>query len=1014
MKNQQNKSKISAITVTLVLIFAMTFSLIAIPAVIAQVDIQMNLPGDDIAPYNVELHESIDIDLNGAHPGGTIELWVKYPGRADFTFIKGYSVPAGGDLDVYDFDFNETGDYELKWMLGAASSNISPAKAWPIGGVPATEMTYTSFVYAAVAQEVVGLGQSNLLVMWTADMPHDIGEIAGTVPGGRAAWYDVGFYVTDPQGNTQTLTIAKTDPVGGGYVVYTPDQVGTYTVKAWFPETWKNGSRVHEFYTAAESPEVTFTVQQDPVPNWIESPLPTGYWTRPINQASRLWGVLGGNWLGIGGYRGSEFVRPVGTYGGTTDRFIYGKATESAHILWSKPYYLGGLMDDRFGNKGYQTGHYQGMSWEAIVLNGKIFYTPRVDAHHTDGFVVVDLYTGETLSIEDGTMPAFAQIYDYESPNQHGGYAYLYRTSGVTLPESNSNPDGPNGAIWQMLDGYTLHSICYIANVSSSGTPVISKDGSILRYNIRNIGGTPYLQIWNTSAIVGMTAAQGQETAAWQWRPSGGGFGGGPPFRDDYYVHDGNTGYSLNVSIPGIVSTSIQAVREGEYFIVGSNTVMAAYSLEEGLEGTKLWETAITPPTDMPGSSWARTGVYPESDIILYEDRKYLQRCGVSLETGQLVWTGDPEPQMNYYSMYDNYYQGLLLSPSWSGKIIAYNAATGERVWEYDAHNIGLESPYGNYPINIFGIADGKIYTLTGEHSISQPMYRGPNIRCINATTGEEIWKILGFSANGGASLGGQYAQLGDGKVLAFNYFDNEIYCFGEGNSATTVSAPQTAVSLGSSVMITGTVTDQTDTGRRNTNDMFDFTLKGTPAISDEDMGAWMEYMFMQQIYPCDAKGVPVHLTAIDPNGNFQDIGEVTSDISGNFGKSWVPPVPGEYHVTATFDGSASYGSSSGTCYFVVDEAPSPGTSIEPEPSTPAPTTPAPTTPEPTTPEPTTPEPTTPEPTTPEPTTPEPTTPEPTEPAEAPFITTEIAIVAVVAVACVIGVVSFWALRKRK
>ena len=43
-----------------------------------------------------------------------------------------------------------------------------------------------------------------------------------------------------------------------------------------------------------------------------------------------------------------------------------------------------------------------------------------------------------------------------------------------------------------------------------------------------------------------------------------------------------------------------------------------------------------------------------------------------------------------------------------------------------------------------------------------------------------------------------------------------------------------------------------------------------------------------------------------------------------------------------------------------------------------------------------------------------PTEPEPAEATEAQFITTEIAILAAVAVACAIGVVSFWALRKRK
>ena len=89
-------------------------------------------------------------------------------------------------------------------------------------------------------------------------------------------------------------------------------------------------------------------------------------------------------------------------------------------------------------------------------------------------------------------------------------------------------------------------------------------------------------------------------------------------------------------------------------------------------------------------------------------------------------------------------------------------------------------------------------------------MWRGPNIRCINATDGEEIWNLLGFGANGGAHLTGQYMQIGDGKVVGLNYFDNKIYCIGKGRSATTVSAPQIVPAVGSSVMITGTVTDQT------------------------------------------------------------------------------------------------------------------------------------------------------------------------------------------------------------
>lgn len=75
---------------------------------------------------------------------------------------------------------------------------------------------------------------------------------------------------------------------------------------------------------------------------------------------------------------------------------------------------------------------------------------------------------------------------------------------------------------------------------------------------------------------------------------------------------------------------------------------------------------------------------------------------------------------------------------------------------------------------------------------------------------------------------------------------------------------------------------------------------------------------------PNDATGVKVHLTAIDPNGNFQDIGTATSDALGNFAISWIPPVPGLYNVKATFEGSNSYfGSEAGTA-FIITEAETP------------------------------------------------------------------------------------------
>jgi hypothetical protein len=83
-------------------------------------------------------------------------------------------------------------------------------------------------------------------------------------------------------------------------------------------------------------------------------------------------------------------------------------------------------------------------------------------------------------------------------------------------------------------------------------------------------------------------------------------------------------------------------------------------------------------------------------------------------------------------------------------------------------------------------------------------------------------------------------------------------------------------------------------------------------------MSAWMEYKFMQQAKPTNATGVPVTLTAIDPNGNYVPVGDTTSDMDGNYGLPFTPEVSGTYHIFASFAGSKSYGSSSATTYLTI------------------------------------------------------------------------------------------------
>ncbi len=330
-----------------------------------------------------------------------------------------------------------------------------------IPSVRATSTTvivnHYSYVYVAASPSspaAIGIGQTELLVLWTADIPPDVGETQGIIPspaylGGpdldRASWAGESFNVTAPDGTTTNYPIGASDPVGGGYISYTPTQVGTYTVISIFPAVWKNstlapGSNApgtleagypnneSQYYSAAVSPPVTFTVVQNPQPAYPDSPLPTGPWTFPINNAARTWSVLPGNWLG------GAWDQPAGQAGGTTLRYQYGAPDLTSHIIWSYPYYAGGDMEARFGDVSYETGHYQGLDFSAIILDG-LMYTPnRIDAYRELGYYVIDLYTGEIESYQNSTMPAFGQIYDYESPNQHGGYPLLWVTSGITPP----------------------------------------------------------------------------------------------------------------------------------------------------------------------------------------------------------------------------------------------------------------------------------------------------------------------------------------------------------------------------------------------------------------------------------------------------------------------------------------------------------------------------------------------------------------------------------------------------
>jgi hypothetical protein len=83
-----------------------------------------------------------------------------------------------------------------------------------------------------------------------------------------------------------------------------------------------------------------------------------------------------------------------------------------------------------------------------------------------------------------------------------------------------------------------------------------------------------------------------------------------------------------------------------------------------------------------------------------------------------------------------------------------------------------------------------------------------------------------------------------------------------------------------------------------------------------------MSFVYQQQPLPTNFTGVPVTIAVLDSNGNFRNIGTAITTASGTYSLLWTPDIPGNYTVTATFQGNNGYYGSYSQTYFDVMQAP--------------------------------------------------------------------------------------------
>ncbi len=443
------------------------------------------------------------------------------------------------------------------------------------------------------------------------------------------------------------------------------------------------------------------------------------------------------------------------------------------------------------------------------------------------------------------------------------------------------------------IDPYT-GAVTFNMSLPALASGTIYNNGLVLSTQTINASRGEYRLInWTTAGSSTNFATRIFSNVSWPTNMAPGGQGLSADF---------NTGVAVG-TVAGIYGSNSNgaAVTGGDFGLASGayGTRIVGISL---ITGQVLYNFTTTDTSFQPGAN-----SYVDGKLLMPMDMGILNCYDVL--TGKLLWTSHdfdyPWGAFGAYNAEGAY--GLYYWQTYDG-VVAFNVSTGQRQWKFQAPAPAFETPYtmsnGSSQYAFFGaaqIADGKIYTYNTEHTASQPITRGWKLYCIDAYTGEGLWNITGPMQPGAIS---------DGYLTAGNAYDGYMYVFGKGQSATTVSAPQTQITTETNVIISGTVLDQSP------------GQPGTPCVSKESMTGMMEYIHMQHQMPADVIGVPVSIDAVDPNGNSVHLGDAVSDASGTFSYVWTPTVEGNYKITATFMGDDSYGSSWAETHATVVNAP--------------------------------------------------------------------------------------------
>jgi outer membrane protein assembly factor BamB len=711
----------------------------------------------------------------------------------------------------------------------------------------------------------VGLGQDVLINAWVTPAPINSFQ----------NYKDYMFTFTRPDGTG--FTVGPMDSEGPGTVWFNLplDTLGNWTIKFEFPG---------DYGTMPSSVTRTITVQQDWIPAYPDTPLPTEPWNFPINVQNRAWRDIAGPWLQTY-YNASEAVCNP-----------YTEAPRTAHILWMLPAYsdIGGYVGSPYGINVYSTstsvGAY-GLSSGTISASTYSINTIMAGRGYSSSggnITCFDIHTGQILWQIPGSFNVGSIRMGVPCLYYFGTRFIAYDAiSGAVVLNVTGMPTGMTMRFYDEPYVYALQ-----------GTPTPSSGG------VRIPPG--YLIKWDT------TGTSNNFTSRILWNVTN-------------VLPSQDTTQSLLAG--NLWTARHRGVPSPPYDLTGCSFIdyVTAVNLTTGAMEYNVTMFNPADPTAYlyrqgPGEASIDGVVYFAGYSTVNEGRGY---WAYYVANGSLAWISEPGdyPWGGFYCyMPQPGGYGMAFAMGYNG-VYALNATNGEIVWHYiDNATYGDEVPYASniigsdvypnslnltagdtYSSYVFGatggiVGGGVVFAPNSEHSPTF-YYRGEGMSAIDAFTGQKLWRILGLYTP---------TAIADGVLTATDSVNGFTYGFGKGDTSTTLATSSEVLAKGDSVLLKGTVLDMSS------------AQNGTACVSDADQEAWMEYLHMQQPYPATATGVSVSLDALDPNNNFVHIGDATTDLTGQYSFGWQPELEGKYTVVASFYSTeAYYGSTAETAILV-------------------------------------------------------------------------------------------------